>query len=89
MTLEGHVVNGQIVLNQNVALPEGMKVRVELLTPPDSGEVAESESNAAKNAPLILTPRGLNPEQAADLRGRLKAFAEDWDRPEMDVYDAV
>ena len=31
MTVEGHIKNGQIVLNQPVALPEGMKVRVELL----------------------------------------------------------
>ena len=27
--------------------------------------------------------------QAADLRHRLAAFAEDWDRPEMDIYDEL
>jgi hypothetical protein len=34
-----------------------------------------------------LAARGINPQQAADLRRRLAAFAEDWQRPEMDVYD--
>jgi len=36
-----------------------------------------------------LADRGIDEHQAADLRQRLKAFAEDWNRPEMDVYDAV
>ena len=36
-----------------------------------------------------LAERGIDAVQAADLRHRLKSFAEDWDRPEMDVYDAV
>jgi hypothetical protein len=36
-----------------------------------------------------LTERGIDERQAADLRQRLKTFAEDWDRPEMDVYDAI
>jgi hypothetical protein len=34
-----------------------------------------------------LAARGITPERAADLRARLAAFAEDWQRPEMDVYD--
>jgi hypothetical protein len=41
------------------------------------------------NGAVDLTERGIDPEQAADLRGRLKAISTDWDRPEMDVYDAV
>lgn len=36
-----------------------------------------------------LAARGVTPEQAADLRNRLAAFAEDWQRPEMDAYDAI
>jgi len=36
-----------------------------------------------------LAERRINPAAAADLRGRLKTFADDWDRPEMDVYDEV
>ena len=31
-----------------------------------------------------LTERGIDNQQALDLRHRLKPFAEDWDRPEED-----
>ncbi len=41
------------------------------------------------NGSVDLAERGIAPEQAADLRGRLKSMAADWDQPEMDVYDAV
>jgi hypothetical protein len=34
-----------------------------------------------------LSSRGMNETQAADLRARLKIFAEDWERPEASVYD--
>ncbi len=34
-----------------------------------------------------LHERSISPAQAADLRGRLSAFHEDWDDPEMDAYD--
>jgi hypothetical protein len=36
-----------------------------------------------------LRDRGIDEQQAAGLRARLKAFAEDWERPEMDAYDAL
>ena len=36
-----------------------------------------------------LAERGIDPDQAADLRRRLSTFAEDWDDPSMDVYDTV
>lgn len=36
-----------------------------------------------------LRQRGIAEEQAADLRRRLAAFSDDWDRAEMDVYDAL
>ena len=38
---------------------------------------------------INLQSRGINPEQAANLRARLQSFAEDWNCPEMDVYDAL
>lgn len=38
--------------------------------------------------PVDLAQRGIDRRQADDLRRRLAAFAEDWDKPEMDVYDA-
>ena len=34
-----------------------------------------------------LAARGIDEEQAADLRARLTTFAQEWDSPEMDVYD--
>jgi hypothetical protein len=34
-----------------------------------------------------LRDRGIGQAQAADLRARLRTFAEDWDRPEMSIYD--
>jgi Arc/MetJ-type ribon-helix-helix transcriptional regulator len=43
----------------------------------------------AETASVDLASRGINEGRAADLRQRLKPFAEDWDRPEMDAYDAV
>ena len=36
-----------------------------------------------------LPSSGIDENQAADLRRRLRSFAADWERPEMDVYDAV
>ena len=30
MTVDGRIENGQIILNQEIRLPEGMKIRVEL-----------------------------------------------------------
>jgi hypothetical protein len=40
MTINGHVENGKIVLDESVPLTEGMKVRIELLqaAPPQNGE---------------------------------------------------
>jgi hypothetical protein len=43
MTVEGHIENGQIVLNQEIRLPEGMKVRVEFVA-------IEPPEEAIKNA---------------------------------------
>ena len=37
---------------------------------------------------VSLAERGITPHQAAALRARLRTF-EDWDDPEMEVYDAL
>lgn len=34
-----------------------------------------------------LHERGINEAQAAELRAQLQTFAEDWDSPEMAIYD--
>jgi hypothetical protein len=34
-----------------------------------------------------LSERGIDAEQAAALRAAMASFAEDWDSPEMSIYD--
>lgn len=36
---------------------------------------------------IDLQGRGIDKVQAANLRERLATFAEDWESPEMDIYD--
>jgi hypothetical protein len=45
-----------------------------------------AEISAGKPA-VALRDRGIDEVQAADLRSRLKTFAEDWERPEAAIYD--
>jgi hypothetical protein len=40
-------------------------------------------------AAVDLAARGIDREQAGDLRRRLASFAEDWRNPDMDVYDMI
>jgi hypothetical protein len=42
---------------------------------------------ATANSSVELHDRGIDEIQAADLRSRLKSFAEDWERPEAAIYD--
>jgi len=41
----------------------------------------------AGNSSVVFQDRGISKKQAADLRSRLKTFAEDWERPEASIYD--
>ena len=41
---------------------------------------------SAENPAVELHDRGIDEVQAADLRARLKTFAEDWERPEAAIY---
>jgi hypothetical protein len=60
-------------------------------------QLTEAPQNVRDNTPVIVTfltsgnielsARGIDGEQAADLRARLTTFAEEWDSPEMDIYD--
>jgi hypothetical protein len=54
----------------------------------------KSTSEDAKNLTPLMTPLrieqlGWSRADAADVRSRLHSFADDWDDPDMDVYDAV
>ncbi len=65
------------------------KGQIELLeTPPSDAEGKVIVTFLAPHS-IDLAERGIEIEQAASLRQRLKTFAEDWDRPEMDAYDAI
>jgi hypothetical protein len=61
--------------------------KVELLETP--GDIAESRVVVTFLAPhtRTLAEAGLTRSEAEELRWRFQAFAEDWERPEMDVYD--
>jgi hypothetical protein len=60
-------------------------------------ELIESPGNVPDETPVIVTflepgpvdlrTRGIDEEQAAELRARLAAFEEEWDSPEMNIYD--
>lgn len=73
-TVEGTYEKGSIRLTGTPPAVESARVLVTFLN---------------QNATVDLIARGLAPAQVAELRARLKAFAADWDRPEMDGYDAL
>ena len=60
-------------------------------------ELAESPTDVRDDTRVIVTflgssankwdTTGIDENQAAELRSRLAAFAEEWDSPEMDIYD--
>lgn len=60
-------------------------------------ELTEQPKGLEEESPvLVLIPgdgaidlreRGIDETHASDLRHRLAAFAEDWDSPEMAIYD--
>lgn len=60
-------------------------------------ELLELPSDIHEDTPVIITflsthsidlqKRGIDKAQAADLRERLATFAEDWESPEMSIYD--
>ncbi len=71
-SLEGVFQDGRVELTEPV--PEGLsgRVIVTFLLGPKTND---------------LRQLGIGKEQATDLRARLSTIAEDWQRPEMDVYD--
>jgi len=61
-------------------------------------ELAEVPANVGDDTPVIVTflpaaryieleSRGIGRSRALELRERLASFADEWDSPEMDVYD--
>ncbi|MBE9238760.1 hypothetical protein IQ227_22760 [Anabaena aphanizomenioides LEGE 00250] len=73
-SIEGIYQDGKIELTE---MPAGIKTARVIVTFIDA------------NASVDLSSRGINEEQAANLRARLQCFAEDWEQPEMEAYDAL
>lgn len=71
LTIEGIYKDGKVELAEKPAHLHESKVLVTFL-----------ESNG-----IDLRERGIDETGAAGLRSRLKTFAEDWERPEADIYD--
>ena len=63
--------------------------RVELLETPADVEEARVIVTFLPEGTVNLSERGIDEGQAASLRARLRSFNEDWERPEMGVYDAL
>jgi hypothetical protein len=64
--------------------------KVELREVPDEIKVARViVTFLPPRGPVDLRTLGITEAEAAELRARLQAFAEDWERPEMDIYDAL
>lgn len=62
--------------------------KIELLeTPPDVQEARVVVTFLPPEGAIDLQARGISEAEAAKLRARWGAAAEDWDRPEMDVYN--
>lgn len=55
----------------------------------DTGKMLLAVVPIATNNTVDLQARGIDEAQAADLRARLATFAEDWEHPDMDVYDSL
>ncbi len=71
LTIEGTYKNGQVILTEIPAEVIESKVLVTFL------ETKE----------INLRERGIGKTQAAELRAKLGTMTEDWNKPEMDIYD--
>ncbi len=63
--------------------------KVELLETPEGVGEARVIVAFLPTEVVDLRERGVDEAQAAKLRWKFQAFAEDWERPEMDVYDEL
>jgi hypothetical protein len=67
MTLEGTIINGQVVLDQPQALPEGAKVRIEVQPPSDTNdEWLRRLRSAATDCGVSLSNEALSSEGLYD-----------------------
>lgn len=71
-SVQGIYSNGKIELTK---LPTNVKEETRVI-------VTFLEPNS-----IDLRAHGINKVQAAEIRAHLAAFADDWDSPEMSIYD--
>jgi hypothetical protein len=71
-SIEGTYRGGQIKLAQ---------------IPPDVREDTYVIVTFVESSDINLQARGIDQAQAADLRARLATFAEEWENPQMSIYD--
>lgn len=75
-TIEGVYHNGKIELSE---IPQNIREDMIVLVTFFSPQTYEGS--------IDLQSRGIDRAHAADLRARLGAFTEEWDSPEMAIYD--
>lgn len=75
LTIEGVYHNGTIDLSEPPPVEGDVTVLVTFLTLKPGQTSDETD------------PHQRDTSQAADLRRRLRTFTEEWDSPEMEVYD--
>ena len=63
------------------------KGQIKLIEKPKNIEEETSVIITFLNPSVDLRERGIDEKQAQLLREQLSAFAEDWDSPEMSIYD--
>jgi hypothetical protein len=67
MSLEGTIINGQIVLNQPQALPKGARVRIEIYRPaPAQEEWLRRVRSAASDCGVSLSNEAVSSEGLYD-----------------------
>jgi hypothetical protein len=71
-TIEGVYRNGKVELTE---------------VPSDARDETRVLVTFLEPQPIDLRARGIDEAHAAELRARLATFAEDWDSPEMAIYD--
>jgi predicted transcriptional regulator len=79
------------VVNEAIStyLEMNQRLLAEITTNQEESKLNDFIDEEQKKGAIDLQSRGINREQAANLRARLQSFAEDWNCPEMDVYDAL
>lgn len=54
---------------------------------PEPAALSAVESQSKSNSPVDLAAVGIDKKTAETLRNSLITFSEEWDSPEMDIYD--